>query len=644
MPAPKCSTELKFIELYETLGPRETARKLGLPKQNVTIRASRLRKLGLKLEGPRGPARNGTTIPAPAGSSRLELEVRNGMVIVASDAHYWPGETSLMHRALVLLCRELKPQALILNGDVMDLPRASRHAAIGWEKRPEIHEEIEWAQACTHELALAAGRGCQKIWTLGNHDCLDSETECLTRDGWKKYFQLQQDDYILSRRMNGSIYWSRLDEIVTFPYDGQLVTVDKTRMSMAITPNHRVLLSRLNWKTAHYDITEYRQADNLPSSFDIPVTGQIVNNEYKLPDAAIALAGWILTDGSIQGVDISIFQSKLQGCTKIRDLLESSGLEYSEYRRQRPMKDIRGRPAVQAPLLSHQFRLTQESSREVLKWFPGKGQLPWWASELSGRQFQVLLDALIAGDGVWDGTTPSNKTCAVLYGTEHFLSSVQAVAVLHGWRARLTKDNRGDWRLCLARESKLRIEKKEVCKRHYTGTVWCLRVPEGNFMVRRNGCAYFTGNSRFETRIANLAPEYAKIKGVHLRDHFPTWQPCWSTFINSNVLVKHRFRGGIHAVHNNLLWSGVNIVTWHLHSAQVRALTLYDERTIWGMDTGCLAEPSARTFTDYTEDNPKNWRSGFGVLTFLDGRLMMPELVLKWDEKNVQFRGKLIRA
>ena len=182
-------------------------------------------------------------------------------------------------------------------------------------------------------------------------------------------------------------------------------------------------------------------------------------------------------------------------------------------------------------------------------------------------------------------------------------------------------------------------------RQRYNGLVWCLRVPLGNFMVRRDGCAYFTGNSRYESRIANLAPEYAKVHGVHLKDHFPAYEPAWSTYINAAsdpVLVKHRFRGGIHAVHNNLLWSGCHIVTGHLHSAQVRALTLYNERTIWGVDTGCVAEPSARTFVDWTEDNPKNWRSAFAVLTFASGRLLQPELVLKFDATRVQWRGKLL--
>lgn len=318
MPAPKFD-EREFAELYRTLGPREMQRRTGLPLQSISQRRQRIeRRTGVEITAPRPQSGDGSVkVPVPQGSARIELDIREGTVLVASDAHYWPGEETLMHRALTQFAKELKPRALILNGDVMDFPAISRHARIGWEHRPQVVEEIEWAQEKTHELAMAVGKA-RKIWTLGNH------------------------------------------------------------------------------------------------------------------------------------------------------------------------------------------------------------------------------------------------------------------------------------------------------------------------------CA------RFESRLANIAPEYAKLHGFHLKDHFPLFEPAWSVFINNEVLVKHRFRGGIHAVHNNLLWSGCHCVTGHLHSAQVRALTLYNERTIWGMDSGCLAEPSARAFTDYTEDNPKNWRSGFGVLTFKAGRLLQPELVLKWDEKHVQFRGDLV--
>jgi len=308
----------EFVELFRNLGPTEMANRLAISQTKVHARRRRLeQKLGITIEGP-NKVRSEQRIPQPQGEHRARLEVRSGHVLVASDAHYWPGEETLLHRALVRFTKELRGslRALILNGDVMDFPAISRHAAIGWESRPKVQDEIEWAQERLDELQAAAGR-IPLIWTLGNHD------------------------------------------------------------------------------------------------------------------------------------------------------------------------------------------------------------------------------------------------------------------------------------------------------------------------------------ARFESRLANLAPEYAKVHGVHLKDHFPLWRPCWSVWLNDDTVCKHRFRGGIHAVHNNLLWSGKNILTGHLHSARVVSLTDYNG-TRWGVDTGCLAEPSARAFTDYTEDNPLNWRSAFAVLTFVEGRLLQPELVLKFDEKRVQFRGELI--
>jgi hypothetical protein len=137
-------------------------------------------------------------------------------------------------------------------------------------------------------------------------------------------------------------------------------------------------------------------------------------------------------------------------------------------------------------------------------------------------------------------------------------------------------------------------------------------------------------DSRFETKIATVAPEFAKVSGVHLTDHFPLWEPCWSTWINDGVVIKHRFKGGIHATHNNVMWSGKTTITGHLHSLKITPFTDYNG-TIFGVDTGCLADVEAKQFIDYTEDGPKNWRSGFVVLTFRDGRLMWPEVVSVLD-------------
>lgn len=150
-------------------------------------------------------------------------------------------------------------------------------------------------------------------------------------------------------------------------------------------------------------------------------------------------------------------------------------------------------------------------------------------------------------------------------------------------------------------------------------------------------------DSRFETRLATVAPEFAKVHGVHLKDHFPYWNPCWSVWINGNVVVKHRFKGGIHATHNNALWAGKTIVTGHLHSLKVTPLSDYNG-TRYGVDTGTLAEAGGPQFIDYCEDNPMNWRSGFIALTFHNGRLLWPEVVNVCGPGQVEFRGKVIEV
>lgn len=150
-------------------------------------------------------------------------------------------------------------------------------------------------------------------------------------------------------------------------------------------------------------------------------------------------------------------------------------------------------------------------------------------------------------------------------------------------------------------------------------------------------------DSRFETRLATVAPEYAQVHGVHLKDNFPLWEPCWATLINSDVVVKHRYKSGIHAPHNNTLWAGRTIVTGHLHSMKVMPISDYNG-TRWGIDCGTMADPYGPQFYNYTELNPLNWRSGFILLTFVNGELLWPEHIFVRRDGVVDFRGQLFNV
>lgn len=150
-------------------------------------------------------------------------------------------------------------------------------------------------------------------------------------------------------------------------------------------------------------------------------------------------------------------------------------------------------------------------------------------------------------------------------------------------------------------------------------------------------------DARFEARLVQAAPEYAGVRGTSLKDHFSDrWQPCFSVFINDEIVVKHRYKGGAHAPYNNAVFAGKTMVTNHLHSAKVIPFSDYNG-TRYGVDTGCLADLNGKQFT-YGEDNPVNHRSGFAVLTIRKGKLLLPELVLVVDNTTVQFRGELIKV
>jgi hypothetical protein len=150
-------------------------------------------------------------------------------------------------------------------------------------------------------------------------------------------------------------------------------------------------------------------------------------------------------------------------------------------------------------------------------------------------------------------------------------------------------------------------------------------------------------DARFETRLATQAPEYANIHGVHLKDNFELWEPCWAVFINSDTVIKHRMRGGMHATRNNTLNAGRTMVTGHLHSLKVTPLSDYNG-TRWGVDCGTMADPYGPQFYNYTELNPLDWRSGFVLLTFNKGRLLWPETVWVSGQDEVQFRGQTLRV
>jgi len=160
--------------------------------------------------------------------------------------------------------------------------------------------------------------------------------------------------------------------------------------------------------------------------------------------------------------------------------------------------------------------------------------------------------------------------------------------------------------------------------------------------ARHNVKLLFTwGNHdvRFGNKLAQHAPQFKEVQGFKLTDHIPDWDFCWAVWPTNQCIIKHRYKGGIHATHNNTVQAGVSLVSGHLHSLKVTPFSDFNG-VRFGVDTGTLAEIDGPQFT-YAELNPSNHRSGFAVLNFFNGKLLWPELVHKFGEGLIEFRGQV---
>ncbi|MGH7807761.1 MAG: metallophosphoesterase family protein [Thermodesulfobacteriota bacterium] len=152
---------------------------------------------------------------------------------------------------------------------------------------------------------------------------------------------------------------------------------------------------------------------------------------------------------------------------------------------------------------------------------------------------------------------------------------------------------------------------------------------------------------RFDGILANKMAELEGVKGTCLKDHIPRWNPCWALQINKyEAYISHRWKTSVHSPHNNTKDAGVSYGTGHDHFPRVDPWS--DLRGLrFGFNSGTLADISEEDGSDispfrYREQAPNHWWSSFITLSFVDGKMLEPQLVRKWNKDTVQYCGRLI--
>lgn len=324
----------------------------------------------------------------------------------------------------------------------------------------------------------------QIAWVYG---CYSEDTECLTDRGWLPYSSLTKKHKVLQwDSTSGCLEWVRPSRILVYRAPNTMVHIQNRHTDQLVTLNHRVYAKlRRHSRDPRPESYEVIQAGDIKSNWakTIPMAGYL-KGEITEPDAYII--GWWLTDAwPHANKDACMFtQSKPKALKCLRKALQESDCSFSESIRKAKSESHRR---------EHVFYVKGALAAMLRRRFPRRRLTIPMLSQWDYASRHSLLEGLLDGDG----SRPGSHAETFWSKKKSRLDFVQALCVSLNIR-------------CYADYEKgaLYINRRgnstQVNSRHtlevvpYEGSkVWCLTVPSGAFVVRRNGKPFISGNSGF---------------------------------------------------------------------------------------------------------------------------------------------------
>lgn len=354
------------------------------------------------------------------------------------------------------------------------------------------------------------------------HMCFDSETEVLTDRGWK-YWPEVTDEKLLSVNINTGESAFKKATLHSFDYTGKLYYLESSKISMKVTPNHRVVVkSRINngWSDYRFQTAENTFGKAVAYKRTTALTERTsFENPFNINPVVFAkLVGFFIGDGHAALDSPNQVNFHIRKERKIK-YLKNLGLE---------VVDLKDSFNVKAPGIGKWFRENCYFNKEK--------QLP--ASYLSATEEEVsgLLEGLRNSDGsskrkTWRYDTTSEILKEAIQTLAHLNNRVVTVSKKSS-EIKAHKDcymlNFSDCRDArVENNQKGRPDAVEVWE-DYTGKVYCATVPDGALLIRRNGKVHVSGNSPTEhTAMCNNSTEFFS--------NFSGWLQYRKTLPNENI-------------------------------------------------------------------------------------------------------------
>lgn len=391
-------------------------------------------------------------------------------------------------------------------------------------------------------------------------DCLDTETEILTPQGWRGIGQVKKDDFVYA--LNRDTLKMEIVPVTAYiereVREGErMFTIESQHVNIRTTEGHEFHIKYCdpakhgalsqNWLTK-----TGKQLAERHSPYSLPISAELDDLlGVPLTDDELRFVAWFMTDGCFSSkTNVSINQSK-EYHNDIRELLTRLGLDF----RERVRDNSCGYGGVHA-LPMHEFTIPQGVS--IRKPRNGWGKYVSYLDknvspllyQMSREQFWVFWTELLKGDGdVQDG-----KSGWLWCDRKEQADAYTHMAVVRGFTASYAEETTASgktvyrvsvrdkqWITSDAGDKRSARVQLEGPKEHEK--VWCIRNIHSTIVTRRHGKIAIIGNCPLCDCIIMARPTqsrslYVQAIGRGLR-LAPGKQDCIILDLTDNCL-KHR--------------------------------------------------------------------------------------------------------
>jgi DNA modification methylase len=330
--------------------------------------------------------------------------------------------------------------------------------------------------------------------------CLSDDTEILTEHGWQPGVDVAVGDRVAQwDPETGAVSLAAVQRKYRGPYSGPMIRFRSADTDQLVTPNHRVYHRprqrqmtsgvRRAWYGDRWEVAE-ASTINRWNPIRLPVAGVHDGPGIGGTDYA-ALLGWVWTEGGFDraGSGVRLYQSSAnpEKCDEIAALLDRLG-PHKRYDRERTWT-YKG---TSREYVESCWFWTGDLAARVRADLPEKRptyELLW---QMTAAEKEAFYAAAMAGDGSHGQFYQRDRAD---------LEWFQTLAAVTGRRATVTMRKAprtgGAVNTDPRAETELQGRHLRDAAEDYAGLVWCVGVPTGAFLARRNGRVFITGNSGF---------------------------------------------------------------------------------------------------------------------------------------------------